>query len=305
MQSSNIAQHDGTLDSAMTLQGLSALINPTRDTANGYMLIARQYPSGDAECTSIKLLSGDSLKRGGGGKRKNSEKEAMDDATQLASVRRAKTQCRMKALTYCPDRMLTLNFRCDENHMTQGGLDASDLGECWKVFKYFSKMVRKRYKERWIYIAVPELTEAGNIHFHLALRGWWSIHALRHFWYRATKSARRICPESGDVLRGFASDTNGQVNITNPKDFKKKSWNPRSIAQYLVKYMTKGSAADFNKSRYSSGGDIPVPEAMRGWVALGVEPLRFLWDVVTGLSRRPPDDLYEVDAYFHITYLST
>ena len=287
------------------LEGLAGCISSDRDSGNGYMLIARQYPSGDAECMAIKLLSGESLRTGGGGKRKNCETSAMDKTTLLASCRRAKTQCRMKSLTFLPDKMLTLNFRCDENNMTPAGLDASDLGECWKVFKYFSKMMRKFYKEKWVYLAVPEYTEAGNIHFHLAIKGFWSYHRMRHYWYRATKSVKKICPETGKTLRGYSADTNGQVNITESRACEYKIWNPRRIAQYLTKYITKGSAADFNKSRYSSGGNIPIPDPMRGWVSLGLPMFSVLDTVIRGLSSFQPSDRYEVEGFLNISYLST
>jgi len=285
------------------LEGLAGCISNDRDSGNGYMLIARQYPSGDAECMAIKLLTGESLRTGGGGKRKNTETDAMDKTTLAASCRRAKTQCRMKSLTFLPDKMLTLNFRCDDKNMTPAGLDATDLGECWKVFKYFSKMMRKFYKDKWIYLAVPEFTEAGNIHFHLAIKGFWSYHRMRHYWYRATKSVKKICPDTGKTLRGYSEDTNGQVNVTEVR--KGKHWNPRRIAQYLTKYITKGSAANFNKSRYSSGGNIPVPDPMRGWVALGLPMFSVLDTVVRGLSSFQPSDKYEVEGFLNISYLST
>ena len=82
-----------------TLVACHGLISENRDTGNGIYLIARRYPTGDVEMVGIRLESEDTLKRGGGAKRKNNTKTEMDLLTLHKSVQRARVNVRRKVLT--------------------------------------------------------------------------------------------------------------------------------------------------------------------------------------------------------------
>lgn len=261
----------------MPFEELHPLITKGRDTGNGYAISCRYYPCDEVEVTAIQLNSEDSLRRGGGAKRKTNSKDSMDAPTLAKSCARARTTVRRKALSMEADRMLTLTFR--EN------LD--DLEKAWDCFKYFSKLCRWFYKTRWRYIAVPEYQKRGAVHFHLALSGYFHVNILRKFWLRAV------------------GKYGGNIDITSPKKFGKNSWNPKRISQYISKYIAKNDSVDFNKRRYSSGGDIQLPEPQRGWLALGVPVIKVMAEVVEKLSRRQVTTIWEAEGYFGITYIST
>jgi hypothetical protein len=266
------------------LSDLSPLITEERSTGTGHHLSVRHYPSGDAEAVAIKLGPDDSLKRGGGAKRKNDKKSSMDDPTLHKSQHRARRTIRQKSLTIRADRMLSLTFR--EN--------VTDIQEAWDVFKYFSKLMR-RYKEQinenFQYVAVPEFQKRGAVHFHLAVHGFQEVGIVRRLWRRA--SGRR----------------GGNIDITSPRKHGKKSWNPKRIAQYLAKYISKNDSVEFNKRRFSSGGNIQVPDPLKGWIPAGLNDgslvPRTLQSVIYKLTGRTPFDNYRIDGYYNIYYTST
>lgn len=263
---------------ARSLQDCHQLITQGRDTGNAYYLSARQYASGDAEICAIKLGPEDSLRKGGGAKRKNTDKKFMDDRTLNESVRRARTTVRRKLLTMCADRLLTLTFR--EN--------VSDIDQAWDVFKYFCRLMRFRYKDRFVYVAVPEYQKRGAVHFHLAIKGYYSVNTVRHLWHRAVGKLE------------------GNIDITSPrKASNKNSWNPKRIASYISKYITKSDSVEFNRRRYSSGGSIQIPDPIKGWLCLGVPVFQVCRQVLEGLSRKQITEHWEIDRYFNINYLST
>ncbi len=256
---------------------LHPLITPDRDTGNGYYLSCRHYPCDEVEISAIQLGPEDSLRRGGGARRKNEKKDEMDSPTLAKSSARSRTVVRRKALSMEADRMLTLTFR---HNLT-------DIDLAWSVFKYFCKLMRFRYKERFVYIAVPEYQKRGAVHFHLAMKGYFCVKIMRHLWLRA------------------AGKYEGNVDITSPKKFGKKSWNPKRIGQYISKYLTKTDSVNFNKKRYSTGGEIQLPQPIRGWLALGVPVIKIMSEVIESISRKQVSTIWESEGFFGITYLST
>lgn len=267
-----------TVAKGESFEGLHPLITKGRETGNGFYISARHYAGCDeAEISAIQLTAEDSLKRGGGAGRKNKDKDSMSAVTLGKSCARAKTTIRRKALSMQADRMLTLTFR--EN--------VEDLEVAWERFKYFCKLMRFRYREKWQYIAVPEYQKRGAVHFHLCIAGYYHIQTIRRLWQRAV---------------GMFG---GNVDITSPRKFGKKSWNPKRISQYIVKYISKNDSVDFNKRRYSTGGDIQIPQPEKGWLALGVPVIAVMREVLNKLSRKQVTTIYEIDGYFGITYLST
>jgi hypothetical protein len=258
-------------------EGLHPLITKGRDTGNGFYISCRHYACDEVEISAIQLTAEDSLRRGGGAKRKTDSKENMDNPTLQKSCARARTTVRRKALAMMADRMLTLTFR--EN--------LEDIDLAWERFKYFSKLMRFRYRDKWQYIAVPEYQQRGAVHFHLAISGYYHIQTIRRLWLRAV---------------GIYG---GNVDITNPKKFGKKSWNPKRISQYITKYISKSDSVDFNKRRFSSGGNIQLPIPEKGWLALGVPHVQVMRQVIDKLSRKQVSTIWEFEGYFGITYLST
>ena len=253
------------------------LITTERDTGNAFYMVGRQYPTGDVELTAIKLGSDDQLRRGGGAKRKNKNKTLMTETVLAKSRQRAKTTIRRKLLSIRADRMLTLTFR--EN--------VTDIDAAWRVFKYFCKLMRFRYKEKWAYVAVPEYQKRGAVHFHLGISGFYAVGTVRRFWLRA------------------CGQLQGNIDITDPRKFNKKSWNPKRISNYLSKYVSKNDSVEFNKRRYSSGGEIPVPEPVNGWLALGVPVVKVMREVIESATRKPLARVIEIEGYYDMHVLTT
>lgn len=269
------------------------LITIERDTGNSNYVIYRDYRprcscddegvvcecnGADAEAVAIRLESGERLMRGGGAVRKHGRKDDMDAVTLYKSRQRARSQVRRKCFAARMDRMLTLTFR--EN--------VTDLAVAWECFKYFSRLMKWRYKDRWFYVAVPEYQKRGAVHFHLAISGYFEVNTVRKLWRRA------------------AGAHEGNIDITSPrKTIQKNSWNPRRIAQYLSKYVTKNETVGFNQRRYSSGGDIPEPEVTRGWVAFGMPLHRLFAQIVQKFTRKSLAVIWEAPDDRGLFYCST
>lgn len=261
-----------------TLAEASPKVHETRTTAEGYALSARVFQSGDAELIS-RRVGADTPAMLGGHKRKNSDKAGMDIETLDSSQRRARTKVRRLCKSFNPDNMLTLTFK---DHVT-------DFDEAWGVFNYFNRLMKQKFTDRWVYVAVPELHKSDCVHFHLATGGFTARHRniIRAIWRRA---AGKRC---------------GNTDLTESKKMiGKNSWNPRRIAQYLSKYITKSDCVGFNKRRYSSAG-VAVPEPLKGWLVNGLgleETLRF---IMGNLSELPIEHEWNSDNYLNIHFLTT
>lgn len=272
-----------------TLAETATNVHESRTTAEGYALTARVFPSGDAELVSRRVGS-DTPILCGGHRRKNTEKSEMSKESLDASTKRARTTIRHKALTFMPTQLMTLTFR--ENVL--------DIDEAWMVFKYFSKMMRWKYGERWQYICVPERQkkrglsngDEGAVHFHLAVtralnnKQWRALHVI---WGRA------VGKRGGNVdFSNKKHTTRGGKPISDPK----------KIGQYICKYISKeADTVGFNKKRYSSRGCV-VAEPIRGWVAGGVS-LVDLQKIMGCLTTMPISYEWESEDYLSITFLST
>lgn len=256
------------------LEDCNPLITSGRDTGNGYYITARKYPTGDVEATAIKLCAEDKLRKGGGAKRINTSKKDMEEVVLSKSQLRAKKTVRQLCLSMQADRMLTLTVR----------QDLSDIDKAWKCFKYFNKLMRWRWPNRWQYVAAPEYQKRGVIHFHVAIRDYYHANTVRKLWNRALGSM------------------DGNIDITTPRKVGK---NPKKIANYISKYITKEDAAGFNRRRYSSGGKIEIPAPINGWLALGAPVTSIMCDVLKGMTRKPLQQYWESEGYFDIIFVST
>jgi len=261
-----------------TLSEFYPVISDDRASGAGHHLITRSYPTGDVELTSLRLSSDDSLKKGGGATRRNTSKDEMCESVLRKSCQRAKTQIRRKCLSLQADRLLTITFRKNE----------TDIDLAWKKFKYFCTLMRWRYGERFQYVAVPEYQKRGAVHYHLAVRGWYHYNTVRRLWARAS------------------GDSGGNVDFTGiVKRHGKTERNPRKIANYISKYISKADSVTFNKRRYSSGGKIEVPAPVYGWLAITESAVYHLCTLVEKMTPKPVTNIWEAEGRYPIICIST
>jgi len=104
----------------------------------------------------------------------------------------------------------------------------SSSQEVWAAWRLFSQQMRRRYGDRWKYVAVPELHADGETwHLHVAFSSFYWVGTLRRFWYRALGGSG---VEVGD-------ETPGSVNA---KRIGRGHSNARRCSSYLAKYVGKG-----------------------------------------------------------------
>lgn len=261
-----------------TLNDIYGVVFDERTTGKGWYTKVTAFNSGDVECLAMKLDSDQSIRKGGGAQRENSKKEEMSEIVLKKSQARAKKQVRYKSLMLNADRMLTLTYR--EN--------ITDLSQAWADLKKFSRLMKAEFGVDWQYICVPEFQKRGAVHFHMAISGFFNVNTVRKFW-------RQVVGE-------------GNIDITSPrKAIDKNSWNPRRIANYLAKYLTKLDSVEFNKRRYSST-NIPPPPFVTGWlpITIGLSVEIILTRIIRELTYREPSDFYETsDSYFPLIIVST
>lgn len=261
-----------------TLNDVYSLISDERNSGKGWYTKVVAFNSGDVECIALKLDSDQSIRKGGGAKRENTDKSEMNELVLAKSQARARKNIRYKSLMLNADRMLTLTYR--ENK--------TDLAACRSDLERFSRLMRKEFDKQWQYIAVPEFQKRGAVHFHMAISGFFPVKKVRSIW------------------RSVVGD--GNIDITSPRiAIGKNSWNPRRIANYLSKYLTKTDSVQFNKRRYSSS-NIPPPPFVTGWlpITIGLCPEIIMSRIIRMLSDREPTDFYETsESYFPLIIVST
>lgn len=250
-------------------------VSEKRDTGNAWYLSARVFPQGFVETVALKLDSEQSLKRGGGAKRVSKEKSDMTEHVLNKSQRRAKKTIRHKLFMVEADRLLTLTYR--ENQ--------TDIQQAWIDFDRFRRLMNQRYGDKFKYVAVPEYQKRGAVHFHLAIKGYFPANAVRRIW-------RRVVGE-------------GNIDITAPRKINKTSWNPKRIAGYLAKYISKNDSVEMNKRRYSSTRNIEIPKPITGWIALGVSIVSIQHQIIKSFTRREATVVWDGDSYFPISVVST
>src|SRR5690606_33091309 len=161
--------------SSNTAASIHPLISDSRTGGVGHYILLRQYAANDVEVVSLSMGAEDSLKRGGGAKRKAADKSEMDEATLAKSRQRSRRVVKIKCRSGQVDRLLTLTYRENER----------DYEKCLADFKRFVRLMRKRFGEGFYYVAVPEEQKRGAIHFHLAIKGFYPINTVRRLWRKA------------------------------------------------------------------------------------------------------------------------
>ncbi len=262
--------HDNDFDT-------KGLATRNKDIAHGYRLSVSEYPTGDVEVTAIKFDADTRFGNKSCKKRKNDKKSEMTDEVLKKSQNRSKKLVRKKALVMQADRMLTLTFK--EN--------VTDLEEAWICLKYFHKLMRQRYQEKYLFIAVPEFQKRGAVHFHLAVKGYYHANTVRKLWQRA------------------AGTKGGNIDITSPRQYNFNSWNPKRISAYLSKYITKNDSVGFNSKRYSSSTNLKPPLPVIMYIALGICIRRESEKIIERITHLPVTTFWQNDKYFNVTFLST
>ena len=257
---------------------VSHFFNPNRDSINrpAVFTSVREFLSGDVEAVAIKLGAGESFKGGGRG-RKNADKSEMSEDDLKRSQRRARINVRRACLSYCPDRLLTLTFKDN----------VTDIKKAWSIFKKFNDRMRRRFPDRWRYVVVPEYQKRGAVHFHLAIDGYYNVNIVRYFWLKACGHLK------------------GNIDITSPRTMGKNSWNPKRIANYVAKYITKNDSVLFNAKRYAKGGDIPEPKHTTGYASVGVAITYILQTIFDAVSPHPHGAFFHTKDWREIAFIST
>lgn len=262
-------------DVISSLSQVNNYFTDQRQAGNSFYVNAKSFNTGDVELVALKLGTDDALKSGGGSARHNTDKKEMTPEVLKKSQLRAKKLIRHKLLMMQSDRMLTLTYQ--EN--------ITDIKQAWHDLKEFNRLMKWRYKD-WAYVAVPEYQKRGAVHFHLAIKGYYHANTVRLLWHKAIGGNK------------------GNIDITSPRVIDKKSWNPKRIANYLAKYVTKSETVDFNQKRYSSSR-IDLPPSISGWISLGIPPFRFMLKLLQEITNKPYQDYWEADGYLPISMMST
>ena len=261
-----------------TLHDIYGVVFDERNTGKGWYTKVTTFTSGDVECLAMKLDSDQAIRKGGGAKREHSDKQEMDELVLRKSQQRAKKTVRHKAMMMNADRMLTLTYR---ENMTS-------IDQAWADLKRFSRLMKEEFGDDWQYICVPEFQKRGAVHFHMAISGFFPVKQVRKHWRKVV--------------------TEGNIDITSPrKAIDKASWNPKRIASYLGKYLTKTDSVQFNKRRFSSTNIPPAP-FVTGWlpITVGLPVEIVLSRIIRDLTFREPSDFYETsESYFPLIIVST
>jgi len=248
-----------------------------RDGGNNSRISTVHYPSGDVEVTAIKFDADTRLGNKSKKARKNDNKAEMSESVLRKSQNRSRKIVYKKALTMQCDRLLTLTFKDN----------LKDLTIAWNVVKYFHKLMKWRFKEQYVFIIVPEFQKRGAVHFHLAVKGYYPANTVRHLWRRA------------------AGKYGGNIDITNPRKYNMKSWNPKRISRYLSKYITKNETVEFNSRRYASTKTLTPPEPTIEWLTYGVPVLQVMNQILESLTRKPLNTKWESSKYYEVSFIST
>jgi hypothetical protein len=128
-------------------------------------------------------------------------------------------------------RIVVHRARCLGVHsmwtFTKRGKFAS-ADDVWAAWRRFGQMMRRRYREKWRYVAVPELHGDGATwHLHVLFGDFYMVETLRRLWYRALGGTGS---ETGEA-------TPGSVNV---KSLRSAHSTPRGAAYYVAKYVGKG-----------------------------------------------------------------
>lgn len=161
------------------------------------------------------------------------------------SVDRSRRVLREKCFELNADHMLTLTKRGK----------FSSVDELWAVFRRFNLLMTKMYKDRWRYVAVPELHGDGETyHMHCAINGFLWAGIVRKIWQRALGGKGN---EAGEQARG-------NVDLKAFRKYRGGAAAIRRVAGYISKYVGKGfSSGSASRRLYSSSRGLDPAEVQR------------------------------------------
>ncbi len=136
-----------------------------------FVVVIRSYSRGFVERTGYFLARSDFAIPRPSSRRDADSLAAAGAVRSPESVRASKASLRRLVYQLAPDRMLTLTYA--EN--------MGDYGQAKRDFEKFKKSFAGRYPGS-AFVAVPERQQRGAWHFHVALRGYFSIQRLRKWW---------------------------------------------------------------------------------------------------------------------------
>lgn len=171
--------------------------------------------------------------------------EEMSQDNLLRARRRAKTKVRHLAKSMGVTHLLTLSTRQQRN-------TREEMLQAWARFL---RLYERYFGERLVFIQVLERhpTNPDHLHLHAAVTSFLPVNVLRRLWYIALGGRGH---EKGDA-------TPGGVHMRQIKT-KEPGRRAARIARYIAKYMTKDTAEEFNKKRYSASRGF-APETVSWW----------------------------------------
>jgi len=136
-----------------------------------FCITRRVYASGYVERTGYFLSRSDFAIPRPSVRRSSAALEEVGAERSPESVRASRASLRRLVYQLGPDRMLTLTYA--ENMV--------DFDQARADFKKFKDSFSKRFPHS-SFVAVPEQQQRGAWHWHVVLRGWFNIAALRRWW---------------------------------------------------------------------------------------------------------------------------
>ncbi|RJQ41107.1 MAG: hypothetical protein C4555_00525 [Dehalococcoidia bacterium] len=203
-------------------------------------------------------------------------REQMTEEDFHRSATRARRMLRHRVLSLGADRLLTTTYR--ENKI--------DLKECWADVWRFVRLCREQWPD-FKYVCAPERQQRGAWHFHFAVKGFYNVNVLRHFWHKATRSER------------------GQVNVDMTSPRGGAQWNSGKLARYLAKYLSKGDhVSEIGARRYSSSQTISHPEKKTYFLTVSDSNFYLLSQLLGSVSHRGMQRSFEVTDSFGLIWMA-
>lgn len=184
-----------------------------------------------------------------------------------SSIQRSCTTLRARVSEQGSDHLITLTKR--------GKFISVD--QAWKAWDRFSRLVKLRFP-KWTAVVVPELhADNETYHMHVAVRGFYSVEALRICWYKALggKGNERGEHTPGSInIRAFRGGRKGGSGAATV----------RRIASYIAKYIGKGfTACNRGRRLFASSRELAPHRTERWRVDFRGSPAALAFALVGGL----------------------
>lgn len=181
--------------------------------------------------------------------RKRKTRDEQDSECVRRSMQRAKQRVRWRCKNMGASHLLTLTSR-------EAGPVFMTYDQWLAAWDRFKRLVERATGGRFPYVWVvePHPSNPLHLHMHVALAARANLSLFRRCWYIALGGRGN---ERGAV-------TPGGVDVQAIKSPNKLRRTER-IARYISKYITKDSAAEFNRKRYGAS-QMTAPEVRSFWM---------------------------------------